>query len=739
MADKITIKLLSEITGYPIRVLQRWCKSDGGWGGVPESRNGGKRIVFNDLSLIRDNVRLLYCKAVYGSQFTVHGSRLGNENLPQPATSHLPIPKSEAPVLLTDKQYATGGAKIDLVRHYLDALNSAGHGNKSRAREDFILIYNSGYTYPAIYKILGSVSWQTIEGWKRILRSGGDITELADRRGQWNKGNTIITAQQAAIIIQCALHPNKLLIAEVIREAKRRMHAKGIDNGHSEATYRRWLEDFKEHNYSLWCWQRGGEKRWNDECALSIDRDPTLLNVGDVFVADGHDLNFNILNPWTGKEQRMTLIVFYDMRSNYPCGWEIMPTENTSAISAALRRAILTLGKMPRVVYLDNGRAFKSKYFTGVDLAESGLAGIYKQLGIETTFAWPYHGQSKTVERFFGSFAELERLCPTYSGTSIDTKPPRMKRGERLHRKIYEKVTAGKCLTMEMAHRAIAGWLDEYAHRRQDRSKYLMGYAPADIFEPERGEGVDPLALTYLMWSKKDALIRGSRISFGGRFYYHPELEWRKHQVEIRYDLQDPGYIAVFEDGKFLCIASEQDKVHPMAKLGTEADIELLEKQMEIKGHQKKEASALGRQMLENEILPAHLLRLEIDGVTPTGPPAEPKEPENVPANNYSPQQEKQILQEVADHRKTHKPETTDIWAGLEKLAEADRYEQLVRYGARGLLVPKQYQAWMQYYEQTPKHALLEKSGYWENVRTSEILMMRVTENSQQKGAVINA
>ena len=682
---------------------------------IPGPGRGGIQRRFY-LSSLPDDIRLLYNKVQF------------EKNLPAATASNLPVPRSDTPILLTDKQYSTGGAKIDLIRHYLDALKASGHGQKSQARDDFTLTYNAGYTFPAIYRILGPVSWQTIEGWKRILQAGGDITDLVDRRGKWNKGKTIITARQAVILVQCALHPNKLLISEVIREAQRRMHAVGMDNGHSEATYRRWLIDFKEHNYSLWCWQRGGEKRWNDECALSVDRDPELLNVGDVLVADGHDLNFAIINPWTGKEQRMTLIVFYDMRSNFPCGWEIMPTENTVAISAALRRAILTLGKIPRVVYIDNGKAFKAKYFTGIDLEESGLSGLYAQLGIQTVFAWPYHGQSKTVERFFGSFAELERLCPTYTGTSIDKKPPRTKRGERLHRKIYEKVTAGKCLTMEMAHRAIAGWLDEYAHRRQDRSKYLMGYAPIDLFEPGRGEGIDQLTLTYLMWSKKDVMIRGSRISLNGKYYYHQDLEWRRHKVEIRYDLQDPGYVAVFEDNKFLCIASEQDKVHPMAKLGTDEDMERLEKQLEIKGHQKKEASALGRQLLENEILPAHLLRLEMDGVTSVGPTPEPAEPE---VKKLTQVEEQKILHEVAEYRKIHKPETTDIWAGLEKLAEADRYEQLVRYGARGLLIPREHQAWMQYYEQTPKHAVLEKSGYWENVRTSEMLMIRATAGSR--------
>lgn len=59
----------------------------------------------------------------------------------------------------------------------------------------------------------------------------------------------------------------------------------------------------------------------------------------------------------------MTLLLFFDGASNCPLGWEIMPSENTDCISSAFRRTCLLLGKFPRVVYLDNGRAFRAKFF----------------------------------------------------------------------------------------------------------------------------------------------------------------------------------------------------------------------------------------------------------------------------------------------------------------------------------------------------------------------------------------
>ena len=357
---------------------------------------------------------------------------------------------------------------------------------------------------------------------------------------------------------------------------------------------------------------------------------------------------------------------------------------------------------MPRVVYLDNGRAFKAKYFTGTDLEQSGLNGLYAELGIQTVFAWAYHGQSKTVERFFGVTAELERKCLTYVGTSIAKKPPRLHRGEFQHRKVYEKVMGGLCITLEDAYRAFADWFDDYARRPQKHSKYLKGASPIELFEAGRGPGVDPVELTTLMWARKDGHIRGSRIEHRGKFYYHDELYGRKHGVEIRYDLQDPGYIAVYEDGEFLCIAPEQGKAHPMAILGSEEDRARLAEQLKIKARQKKHASELNRRLLEDEILPSHFAQMERDGLTPQGAPRteDPPKPKQLTRSD-----KEDIEREVAEYHKLQKKQVLEHnpFAALEDMDEVERYELLVKYDAKGVMIPKRWAAFMRYFEQTPK------------------------------------
>ena len=77
-----------------------------------------------------------------------------------------------------------------------------------------------------------------------------------------------------------------------------------------------------EECFDEWTLFREGKKAWNDKCAISLLRDWNLVGVGDVVIADGHTLNFETLNPATGKPTRMTIVLFYDGASNCPLGWE---------------------------------------------------------------------------------------------------------------------------------------------------------------------------------------------------------------------------------------------------------------------------------------------------------------------------------------------------------------------------------------------------------------------------------
>lgn len=172
-----------------------------------------------------------------------------------------------------------------------------------------------------------------------------------------------------------------------------------------------------------------------------------------------------------------------------------MMTENTQCIASALRNAIINLGLIPKIVYQDNGKAFRAKYFQNCDFEEAGFNGVYENLGIKSVFAKPYNARAKVIERFFLEFQEeFEKLMPSYTGTSIENKPAWMKRREKFHRELHLKTTGGKIPTVQEAIKLINCWIEYHnsTHyvktnaRLQDNSETVRPFfSKSEISEKE--------------------------------------------------------------------------------------------------------------------------------------------------------------------------------------------------------------------------------------------------------------
>jgi len=238
---------------------------------------------------------------------------------------------------------------------------------------------------------------------------------LAPKWGRHRSGTTKLNEHESRILFTQVFHQNRVKTGTAITVTKYILELEGLPSPSSPATMRRAVDRFKRRHFDLWTFYREGEKALIDKVLPYIERDDSLINVGNVLVADGHRCNFRVKNPWTGKPCRPMLVGFYDWKSRVLCGWAISVEENTQLITSALRRGIIRLGKTPRIVLLDNGAAFKSKVFTGdIDLEQSGIRGMFARLDIKTVFAWPYNARSKPIERFFGDFSnQFERYMPS--------------------------------------------------------------------------------------------------------------------------------------------------------------------------------------------------------------------------------------------------------------------------------------------------------------------------------------
>jgi putative transposase len=649
--------------------------------------------------------------------------------------------------------------RADLVRYYTDAVSRSA--NKAHARDGFIQAYLAG-AYPELLREIGPVSWKTLERWKVTLTRTADAFHLADRRGLALRGQSSLTEAMQQAVLRLALHPNRVRLSTCISMTQQLLAAQGQDVP-SDATFRRFLTTFQERNQDVWVFCREGVKAWNDKVAMYVDRDLGMLWPGAVLVADGHRLNFQIIHPFTGRPCRMTLVMWYDMASNYPVGWEIAPEENTLVITAAMRRALLRLGKPAQVAYLDNGRAFKGTHFTG-DLSQSGVDGLFTRLGMKTTFAWAYHGQSKTVERFFGYLRQLEELMPGGTGSCIDLKPAYQKRGEFAHRAIWE-ASGSPVMTLPEAHRAVASWVDYYVEQPQPRS-HLQGRCPREVFDAGRGDGLSAEHLDGLrecMLTARSRQVSRCQVSLPGSLvgsakeitYFDSRLYGRKHDVIVKYDPQDLTSVDVYElDGSFICAAQLKAKVNPMAKvLGSDDDQRLLKLSLEMRKHAEKMASATATELLTGEIMPGYAASLERIGLTGGAAQGESPAAQPVPGRPTAPvlpttdddfAAELAELQAMNQPAPDPEPEAAEpdwqsyaisaadqFWTDVRgTYPEEDRYEMLLDAEAQGMLIPAEFSAFMRYFEQTARYGQL--SGYFEEFRMKLALLHAVPATEAQ-------
>ena len=474
------------------------------------------------------------------------------------------------PALIAEKSFIPDRAKevalarLDLVREWRKFRNA--HHKKTSADKEFLDSYNSGMFYEKIFEIIGSVSIGTLQRWNRTVGFNTDYMLLAPNYSysKQNEFRTTLTEQEKNIFMKLILHQHKFSIGKAISITKHVLQKQGQEYIPSDITFRRYAKWFRNNNYDKWIFAREGLKALNDKVSPYIMRDTSVLNVGDVLVADGHRLSFQILNPFTGKPSRATLIGFLDWKSGYLCGYEIMLEEDTQCIASALRNSILHLKQIPRIIYQDNGKAFKANYFCNTDFRESGFTGIYGRLGIKTVFARPYNAKAKVIERFFLEFQEsFEKLVPTYSGSSIIEKPARLKRNEKLHKELHEKITGGYVPSIDEIKQLLGAWLE---FRHSQSCSNVKGKSIKEVYEEREKNNIDIKELDDLMMAQEIKTIYRNGVRFLNTFYFSEALYGLKGKVIIKYTLFDLSYIRIYTTkGEYLCTAKRVTETHPMA------------------------------------------------------------------------------------------------------------------------------------------------------------------------------
>ena len=553
--DVQTVAALKNITQRAIRLAIRQDK----YISKVETVRGGKCYKIK-LSSLEPELQTRYIQEYYNN-ITTTDNIIELENL-----------KLRQEKIISEQQKKFALAKLDLIRFWQRFRTE--HKPKSRADKDFLQLYNTGELFPAIYETLDKVSIGSLYRWKALLGEvNSDWTALVSnyKYATNNEYRTSLNDDEIKIFLKIILSQNGFSIGKAISLTKHILTQRGIEILPKDITFRRYANWFKKVNYDKWILAREGAKALKDKVEPYIVRNASLLETGQVLVADGKTLNFQVINPFTGKPCRATLLGFLDWKSGALVGYEIMLEECTQSIASALRNAILTLGRIPSYVYQDNGRAFRANFFNGdKNFEELGFTGIYEKLGITPIYAMPYNARAKVIERFFLDMQEsFEKLLPSYIGTSISNKPAYMKRNEKMHKEYHSDFVP----TFEQANELIKEWL-KFKHSQPCSN--AENKSIQEVLDEVKKQKIDVNKLDDLMMAQEVKTIGRNGIRFLKSDYFDDTLYGLREKAVIKYSLFDLSSIKVYSmKGEYLCTARRVMSTHPLANyLGDIKDIE---------------------------------------------------------------------------------------------------------------------------------------------------------------------
>lgn len=288
-------------------------------------------------------------------------------------------------------------------------------------------------------------------------------------------------------------------------------------------------------------------------------RDRSVFHALQAVNADGH--KWDVFVRWPdGYVGRPVMVAFQDLLSGKMLSWRVDKSENRAAVRLAFGDLVEEFG-IPDDAWLDNGRAFASKWLTGgtpnryrFKVLDDEPSGIMTQLGVTVHWTTPYHGQAKPIERAFRDFATDTAKHPKFAGAYTGNDP--LAKPENY---------GSKAVPLDVFVAVVAEAVVEHNSRVGRRSRVCEGRSFDDVFNesyersPIRKATPEQrrlwlLAAEGLAVGKQDGVIELLGNRFWGEFLH----EWRGHRVVARFDpekLQQPLHVYRL-DGAYLGAAA---------------------------------------------------------------------------------------------------------------------------------------------------------------------------------------
>lgn len=288
------------------------------------------------------------------------------------------------------------------------------------------------------------------------------------------------------------------------------------------------------------------------------ERDRSMLAALEGVNADGHRWDVRVRFP-DGTEGRPTILGWQDLYSGKILAWRLCDHESSDVVRLSFGDLVRAYG-VPGSVYLDNGRAFASKWMTGgtpnryrFKIREEDPTGVITTLVGADNVHWvtPYHGQAKPIERAWRDFCDRIAKHPEFAGAYVGNSP--VAKPENYGERVVEWEAFERVVNEEIhAHNARIGRRTRVCAGRSFDLAFAESYARATV----RKVSEEQLRLLLLAAEAVTADARDGSVRLAGNRYWHEALsEHAGRKVVLRVDpwhLQGTAHVYAL-DGTYIC------------------------------------------------------------------------------------------------------------------------------------------------------------------------------------------
>lgn len=465
----------------------------------------------------------------------------------------------------TGKQREEADFKAYIVKRYLKAKLSP---------DAFIRQFNHENPETAITK-------SQLFRWQKKWKEGG-IAALIDQRGGHNRGTDTIPEEAWEYFYSLYMTLQKRSIQRCFELTKRE-----YPEIPSVSVFERKVKKIPK---LVKIYYREGETAYHDSLP-SMERSRLDIQSNDIWFSDHHLMDVAVRNK-RGVVVRPWLTVFFDARSNRVISFLLRDqAANATVIKQCLRIGMEENG-VPKELYFDNGKDYREKSFN-----KDFPVSLTNQLGIGMIYATPYHGQAKTVERFFGTMED--RFCkfiPTYLGKDAKQRPENMK--------VALSKLAVIAPDIDYFIELLKNYIQEYNHTASEGMDMERKCPEQVYFENLTTKKVveDTKILKLLCGSFEERKVYKNGVQYQNRNYYNSELLCHiGEQVIINYDPYNMDELNIFDkDMRAICVAKA--KVRTPFRHTTQEDIREAKKEHKKAG-QMLEQYAPTRQLDTMQII----------------------------------------------------------------------------------------------------------------------------------------